>query len=257
MTLRLNVSAGSVGAAMVAQRGVHLRPHGEPCLCKKLQPGSCLETPLTECLLVCQTDAPDNHRPSAVRQRSSRVTCAAQPTAEPLLSSGPGSPAASAEEQGDFEHESMEDTTDMDMEEEDGEYEGEDDVSQYLDSSEELEAQEQDPYQDPEVVKAQWREAMRQRLGVESERILIHDLGVYLELTADRPWVQTMKLRWAIANAERDKEQLCQYAPSLPLHPDMLCAKLSAQLAALPAGKVSGATCVPQSMSAVTPRASC
>ena len=172
--------------------------------------------------------------------------CAAQRTAEALLRGGSGPPAAFAEEQDEDDQESSEDATDTDMEEAGGEYE--DDASQYVDSSEELEAQEHDPYQDPEVVKAQWREAMRQRLGVESERILIHDLGVYLELTADRPWVQTMKLRWAIANAERDKEQLYQYAPSLPLHPDMLSADQNAQLAAmLPAGKISGAACVPES----------
>ena len=77
-------------------------------------------------------------------------------------------------------------------------------ATQEYDSTE-LEEQEPDP---PEVIKARWREALRQRLGVESERVLIHDLGVYLELAADRPWVQTMKLRWAVKNAERDRQQL-------------------------------------------------
>ena len=66
---------------------------------------------------------------------------------------------------------------------------------------------------------------MRRRLGVESERVLVHDLGAYLEATAERPWVKAMKLRWAVRNMERDRRQLhqCALLPAEYDKPEACC----------------------------------
>ena len=141
--------------------------------------------------------------------------CAAQPTAEPLVSTGSAVEPRYEDDQ-DMHYQAQDVPADLHAEEDDGREQHDDDDSDYLDdSSLEQVQQEVTP---PEAVKARWREAIRARLGVESERILVHDLGVYLDLTADRPWVQTMKLRWAINNTERDKEQLFRCACHALLH---------------------------------------